>query len=72
MVFLSRKEGFGQRATRKYLTSVPVLKDVTSGVDFGRKDFVYFLQIAYVRTSRKKERKKERNFELNKAALIDR
>jgi hypothetical protein len=36
------------------LTSVPVLKDVTSGVDFGRKDFVYFLQIAYVRTSGKK------------------
>ncbi|KAI3666710.1 hypothetical protein L1987_88749 [Smallanthus sonchifolius] len=39
------KRAFGQRATRKYLTSVPVLKDVTSGVDFGRKDFVYFLQI---------------------------
>ncbi|KAI3675963.1 hypothetical protein L1987_85559 [Smallanthus sonchifolius] len=41
----SRKEGFGQRATLKYLTSVPVLKDVTSRVDFGRKDSVYFLQI---------------------------
>jgi hypothetical protein len=38
---------------------------VTSGVDFVRKDFVYFLQIAYVRTSRKKGIKKKKN----KAAL---
>uniref|UniRef100_K4D7L7 Uncharacterized protein n=1 Tax=Solanum lycopersicum TaxID=4081 RepID=K4D7L7_SOLLC len=46
--------GIWSKSTLKYFTSVPVLKHVTAGVDFGRKDFVYFLQIAYVRTSRKK------------------
>ena len=62
--------------------SVPVLKDVTSGVDFGRKDFVYFLQIAYVRTSRKKGafshltvrkgiwKKKRRNFVYKKSGTL--
>lgn len=57
IVGISKSEGglwAKSNSTRKYLTSVPVLKDVTSGVDFGRKDFVYFLQIPYVRTSGKK------------------